>query len=297
MKNRKAFTLIELLVVIAIIAILAAILFPVFAQAKQAAKKTASLSNVKQQGLAIVMYGGDSDDVFPTQLNPDFPQDGWAFWTAGSENPCTNTKGSGNPPGDDNDPPIGGCKLGFMSPQAHNNWGRQCMPYVKSLDLLKSAAPKSTGVPWGYSNWSGAGNSSYAINGAILDQSQTGASAPAEVITLSGRIDTGREATVQPTMYYNKVTFPDGTTGRGCNGIDVDWLGVTFNRNQDVYAFADGHAKAMRRNAVKFRNYGISGTVFEYKRAGNTTANTSLTENQAGQNYWQTHGLCDLANM
>jgi prepilin-type N-terminal cleavage/methylation domain-containing protein/prepilin-type processing-associated H-X9-DG protein len=60
---KKAFTLIELLVVIAIIAILAAILFPVFAQAKQAAKKTASLSNIKQTNLGAIMYMGDSDDV------------------------------------------------------------------------------------------------------------------------------------------------------------------------------------------------------------------------------------------
>jgi len=60
---RKAFTLIELLVVIAIIAILAAILFPVFAQAKAAAKKTASLSNLKQNQLAAIMYSGDADDV------------------------------------------------------------------------------------------------------------------------------------------------------------------------------------------------------------------------------------------
>lgn len=61
---RKAFTLIELLVVIAIIAILAAILFPVFAQAKLAAKKTVALSNAKQIGLASHMYAGDADDRF-----------------------------------------------------------------------------------------------------------------------------------------------------------------------------------------------------------------------------------------
>ena len=62
--NRKAFTLIELLVVIAIIAILAAILFPVFAKAKEAAKKTAALSNVKQNATAVIMYNTDHDGNF-----------------------------------------------------------------------------------------------------------------------------------------------------------------------------------------------------------------------------------------
>lgn len=61
---RKAFTLIELLVVIAIIAILAAILFPVFAQAKEAAKKTACISNNKQIGIAIQSYLADNDDIY-----------------------------------------------------------------------------------------------------------------------------------------------------------------------------------------------------------------------------------------
>lgn len=63
---KRAFTLIELLVVIAIIAILAAILFPVFAQAKEAAKRTSCLSNTKQAGLAYVMYYNDYDDTTPT---------------------------------------------------------------------------------------------------------------------------------------------------------------------------------------------------------------------------------------
>jgi prepilin-type N-terminal cleavage/methylation domain-containing protein/prepilin-type processing-associated H-X9-DG protein len=64
---RRAFTLIELLVVIAIIAILAAILFPVFAQAKLAAKKTSDLSEVKQLTLGSVMYTNDYDDTFQVQ--------------------------------------------------------------------------------------------------------------------------------------------------------------------------------------------------------------------------------------
>lgn len=64
MKNR-AFTLIELLVVIAIIAILAAILFPVFMKAKEAAKVSSCLSQMKQLGLSVEVYNGDHDDFLP----------------------------------------------------------------------------------------------------------------------------------------------------------------------------------------------------------------------------------------
>jgi prepilin-type N-terminal cleavage/methylation domain-containing protein len=62
--KRNAFTLIELLVVIAIIAILAAILFPVFAQAKEAAKRTKVLAESKQAGTSMAMYAADNDDLF-----------------------------------------------------------------------------------------------------------------------------------------------------------------------------------------------------------------------------------------
>jgi len=63
--HKRAFTLIELLVVIAIIAILAAILFPVFAQAKSAAKRTVDMSNARQIGICSKLYLGDNDDVMP----------------------------------------------------------------------------------------------------------------------------------------------------------------------------------------------------------------------------------------
>lgn len=78
--KRRGFTLIELLVVIAIIAILAAILFPVFAQAKAAAKKTSDLSNLKQITLGIIMYETDFDDVVPFGLDAAW-QVGWPVLT------------------------------------------------------------------------------------------------------------------------------------------------------------------------------------------------------------------------
>lgn len=80
---RHAFTLIELLVVIAIIGILAAILFPVFVQAKESAKKTTCLSNLKQVGYAFEMYMTDYDGRLPDRrdLKQSLPG-GWKPWTS-----------------------------------------------------------------------------------------------------------------------------------------------------------------------------------------------------------------------
>src|ERR1700733_12377722 len=74
--GQRAFTLIELLVVIAIIAILAAILFPVFAQAREKARQTSCLSNEKQLALAAVQYTQDYDEMWPIASTGG--QYGWA---------------------------------------------------------------------------------------------------------------------------------------------------------------------------------------------------------------------------
>jgi len=109
---RKAFTLIELLVVIAIIAILAAILFPVFAQAKLAAKKTSDLSNTKQIDLGMILYEGDSDDNFPLYVASYCA-------TARVQNPL-----------DPNDRPGGTTGIGRRP-----MWEWAIFPYLKSWNL------------------------------------------------------------------------------------------------------------------------------------------------------------------
>ena len=90
--GRRAFTLIELLIVIAIIAILAAILFPIFARAKEAAKRAGCISNLRQIGYAMEMYLSDNDERMPdrrdlkislgfrpwTSWPPSDPRAGWA---------------------------------------------------------------------------------------------------------------------------------------------------------------------------------------------------------------------------
>ena len=69
--RRNGFTLIELLVVIAIVAILAAILFPVFAQARNKARQTACISNIRQNWLALTMYRSDYDNIYPYGIDFD----------------------------------------------------------------------------------------------------------------------------------------------------------------------------------------------------------------------------------
>src|SRR5919108_973651 len=111
--RRTGFTLIELLVVIAIIAILAAILFPVFAQAREKARESACLSNVKQLGLALQIYAQDYDETLPNHA-------------ADTDN--------------------------FLAPKAPANWAKALSPYAKNTQIfscpsapldprLKSASP------------------------------------------------------------------------------------------------------------------------------------------------------------
>ncbi len=125
MKRRHGFTLIELLVVIAIIAILAAILFPVFARAREKARQTSCLSNIKQLTLGALMYVGDADDMLFGHIQ-------------GTRNTFY--------------PPTG----------VFANWPQQIYPYVMNAQLF--SCPSYPTSPWVYSPTSRDSNFGYGMN-------------------------------------------------------------------------------------------------------------------------------------
>jgi prepilin-type N-terminal cleavage/methylation domain-containing protein/prepilin-type processing-associated H-X9-DG protein len=108
-RNLRGFTLIELLVVIAIIAILAAILFPVFAQAREKARAISCMSNIKQQGIAAMMYTQDYDETIVPAGNR----------YAHQNVPCFNGNSNFNP-----------------NPRAWVDWEIPLIPYIKTADIF-----------------------------------------------------------------------------------------------------------------------------------------------------------------
>lgn len=137
--TRKGFTLIELLVVIAIIAILAAILFPVFARARESARRTACLSNVKQLGLNWMMYVQDNDEMFPPTNTINGANAEYQYTTP-NPFPCKSCRPRRKPtmPADD---PIRFPK----TDQAAYDPRVFAMPYVKDLNIFK--CPSDNGIP------------------------------------------------------------------------------------------------------------------------------------------------------
>ena len=133
MKTR-AFTLIELLVVIAIIAILAAILFPVFAKVKEAAKKTADLSNMKQIGTSIAIYLADHDDTYMQ-----------AYYYNNDQGSSPSASG------------VGG----------YTHWTGVLLPYVKNLEIFVSPVDPTRGLaPTNFIN----NNNGYGAPGGQVTQ-------------------------------------------------------------------------------------------------------------------------------
>lgn len=144
-RARLGFTLIELLVVIAIIAILAAILFPVFAQAREAARKASCVSNINQSIKAILMYVQDYDETLPPYSYEQPLNTNLGMWRCDAGQPGSIQQNvhpsvSGNP---------------MHGDAWHGGWAVVTQPYIKNWKALR-CPNESKGWPyptWGDHNW------------------------------------------------------------------------------------------------------------------------------------------------
>jgi prepilin-type N-terminal cleavage/methylation domain-containing protein/prepilin-type processing-associated H-X9-DG protein len=208
--NRKAFTLIELLVVIAIIAILAAILFPVFARARENARRTSCLSNLKQIGLGIMQYTQDYDEKFPVAA------------VCGPQLLETGVVSTGTT-----------CSTGY-----YHLWWHEIYSYVKSTQVFICPSTNAT--------WTGGYTPSQYVYG--MNQNDSGlALAAIPQVAITPMV---ADSTYYLTNAYNTcqgASAPDSTAvcvsysnGKNADPPDPRHLD-TFNM-----LFADGHAKSQR---------------------------------------------------
>ncbi|HEY3298279.1 MAG TPA: DUF1559 domain-containing protein [Armatimonadota bacterium] len=210
--NRKGFTLIELLVVIAIIAILAAILFPVFAKAREKARQTSCLSNLKQMGLGLEMYKADYDQTFPDcdygQVTP---------YVVNATNSLQNT-GRG--------------------------WAWKIYPYIKSQKMF--TCPSATNnfdarvrCDYTYNYWLGADTTMWYsyFTGYSTPRSDSAVDSPADTVSFWETWFTDQTvASYQATMdgYQGTMSCPDSN----CS------FNLSTRHNEGAnFCCADGHAK------------------------------------------------------
>jgi prepilin-type N-terminal cleavage/methylation domain-containing protein/prepilin-type processing-associated H-X9-DG protein len=213
MRRRRAFTLIELLVVIAIIAILAAILFPVFARARENARRASCMSNLKQIGLSIMMYAQDYDGGY-------LPHNG----------------GPGAPPA---------YTSGSLT------WPQVMEPYIKSTQIFDcpSFSHKNTG---GYDSAIGYGYNYWLSRYYYADATEAGITRPAETVLITETSNAagttgyyvsypsyygGNVARTNATYGFDVSTAPARLATRHMDGLNVVW--------------ADGHVKWVKRELLE----------------------------------------------
>jgi prepilin-type N-terminal cleavage/methylation domain-containing protein/prepilin-type processing-associated H-X9-DG protein len=252
-KRKPGFTLIELLVVIAIIAILAAILFPVFAQARDRARSATCISNLKQMGLAWMMYTQDYDEMFP-----------YSYPGA--------SDGSG-------DGPEGICQF-IMQVSGFTGWiGNSLIPYIKNVQIFECpSTPSLNPVNYGNSGvrkcWTQTKYpvaykyTSYSYNyNALERRGLASLSRPADQIAIWDGVTAWTDSAFTSTSsglwgrrdiptFMVKLGLPlaPGMVNPGPTGWGDRIAFMAPHSLQVNYMFADGHVKASRWDRLTWGN-------------------------------------------
>jgi len=225
---RRGFTLIELLVVIAIIAILAAILFPVFAKAREKARQTSCLSNTKQIALAMLQYAQDSDERLPGWTTPC-----WAGASQGLDN---------TPWWIDIGPYMKNWQI-LECPSQHGRTARNCNPE------FYAPAGKTLLIGYGYDEH--VMNGSWGINKLAMHK------VPAEAFLIgdcADAIETPWDRTAELGNAVGRVAYAN-VCGASCNPGSQTESNTRHNGGSNI-AFMDGHAKWFNYRNCKDNYYG-----------------------------------------
>jgi prepilin-type N-terminal cleavage/methylation domain-containing protein/prepilin-type processing-associated H-X9-DG protein len=221
----RAFTLIELLVVIAIIAILAAMLLPVLSRAKQKALQVNCLNNLKQLGLAMMVYLGDYKDNYPgvASNSQGWHAEDWIYWTRTGDTTRL----------------VEQSQIAVAASTARSTNLFLC-PMQKKFD------PLGTGYKFSYSM---NGNSTLA-NGMALQWDSSGQPQPFKVIYLHRPVDkimfTEEPCELSPNEMPpggSALGPDDGRLDVQIGTLDGNLISVRHNKKGGIVAFADGHAQ------------------------------------------------------
>jgi prepilin-type N-terminal cleavage/methylation domain-containing protein/prepilin-type processing-associated H-X9-DG protein len=239
-RGRPGFTLIEILVVIAIIAILAAILFPVFAQAREKARAITCISNSKQLNLATLLYSQDYDETFPMGFGYYLPDGGWLYSGVGDTQPNWRTTNAG-----------------FVSGMAEY-WGNAIQPYTKN-NQVQLCPDASTTIDLGGTpdNVGQKVKTSITYNGLLQSQPEAGMAVPAQLPLSHEGFGKGNLYGYQAPNPFLVCPNPNApctyipNTGEGCspdlNGTMSGWygfIGTAYVHNGGMtFSYCDGHAK------------------------------------------------------
>jgi len=201
--QRRGFTLIELLVVIAIIAILAAILFPVFARAREKARQTSCLSNMKQLQLGVIMYKGDYDEMN-------------MYAGLATANPATPTG-----------PYTGSGTNRYW-------WFDMITPYIKNTQIIR--CPSDSGV----TSCCGFPNRSYQPNTAMAGQADANVADPAGTLNLVESKLNYQAAYSDPGSYVNQKFHNEGWNVSFVDG-HAKWLKGAPRPGQTYFEIQPGY--------------------------------------------------------